>query len=158
MNLGSLKISPFVLALEMAACFAPLTLGWMAVMFDPSGVAWLDVATVEQYYLGTTAGIAMLAKMLVGAAVGLLGPLGLIVAFRHIALGRTLRRGFLSVALIGGPLVLAAVYVIANLVSRTEFSLEWGGFYVLFVTLPIVGAVHLLHLGDPSPDAGLVAR
>ena len=43
MILGTLRVSPFVLALEMLACFGPLTLGWFAVMFDPnSGVAYLD--------------------------------------------------------------------------------------------------------------------
>ncbi len=156
MDMGTLRVSRFVLALEMALCFVPLTLGWFAVMFDPSGVAWLDGATID-LYVGTPVGVAMLAKMLVGAVIGLLGPLGLVVAMRHIVLGRALRRGWVSAALVGGPILLAAVYVVANLASGTEFSIEWGGFYVMFVALPAMGAAHLLYLGRPQPARTLSA-
>jgi hypothetical protein len=156
MDFGSLRVSRFVLALEMALCFVPITFGWFDVMFGMSGVAWLDGPTID-LYVGTPVGVAMLAKMLVGAVIRLLGPLGLVVAIRHIALGRALRRAWFSAVLVGGPILLAAVYVVANLASGTEFSIELGGFYVLFAVLPLAGAVHLLYLGRSQPARTLSA-
>lgn len=153
MNKGSLRVSRFVLAAEMAACFVPLTLFWSAIMFDPSGVAWLNAATVERHYLSSTEGVAVLTTMLVGAMVGSLGPLGIVVAARHILLGRALRHAGLLGALIVGPLALGAVYVGAHLVIGTEFTIQWFGFYVLFVALPLAGAAHLTYLGYSSPSA-----
>jgi hypothetical protein len=156
MDMGTLRVSRFVLALEMALCFVPLTFGWFDVMFGMSGVAWLDGPTID-LYVGTSAGVAMLAKMLAGAVIGLLGPVGLVVAMRNIVLGRALRRGLVSAALVVGPILLAAVYVVANLASGTELSIEWGGFYVLFAVLPLAGAVHLIHLGGAQPARTLSA-
>jgi hypothetical protein len=156
-NYGNLRVSRFVLALEMALCFVPLTFGWVAIMFDPSGVAWLDAATVERYYLGTTDGVAALTTMLVAAVIGLLGPVGLLVAARQIVFGRALRNALLRAALIAGPIVLGAVYVGANLVMGTEWSIEWFGFYVMFVALPLAGAAHLLYLGRTQPPTTLSA-
>jgi hypothetical protein len=160
MDMGTLRVSGFVLVLEMALCFVPITFGWFDVMFGMSGVAWLDGPTID-LYVGTPVGVAMLAKMLakmlVGAVIGLLGPLGLVVAMRQIVLGRALRRGWVSAALVGGPILLATVYVVANLASGTEFSIEWGGFYVLFTVLPLAGAVHLSYLGRSQPARTLSA-
>ena len=153
MDLGNLRVSRFVLALEMALCFVPLTLGWLDVLFGQSGVAWLDAAAVERYYLVNTDGVAALAKQLVGAAVGVLGPVGLIVAVRHLVLGRALHHGMLGVLLIAGPIALAVVYVAANLATDTSWSTEWAGFYVLFVALPLAGAAHLLILGRSNAAA-----
>jgi hypothetical protein len=153
MHFGTLKVSRFVLALEMALCFVPMTFGWLDFVFGASGVAWLDAAAVERYYLGTAEGVAAFAKLVAGALIGILGPLGLIVALRHIALGRTLRRGWLAATLLVGPAVLGVVYMAANLASDTRFWPDWAGFYVLFVALPVGGAAHLLLLGRAAVHA-----
>lgn len=147
MDMGTLRVSRFVLALEMALCFVPLTFGWFDVVVGNSGVAWLDPASIQRYYLGNTQGVAALAKMFAGAVIGVLGPLGLIVAVRYIVFGRALQRGWLSSALIAGPIVLAVVYVAADLASDTRWWPGWWGFYVLFVAMPLAGAAHLLYLG-----------
>ena len=155
MGLGTLRVSRFVLALEMALCFVPITLGWYDVMFGMSGVAWLDVDTVERYYLGSTEGVAVLTTLLVWAVAGLFGPLGLVVAARHIVFGRALRHGWLSLLLIAGPIGVGAVYLAANFVTGSEWSISRVGFYVLFVAVPLAGALHLRYLGRPQPDRTL---
>ena len=157
MDLGTLRVSRFVLALEMALCFVPLTLGWYDVMFGMSGVAWLDMATIERYYLGTTEDVAALTTILVWAVTGLVGPLGLIVGARHIALGRVLRHGWLIALLIAGPIAGGAVYLVANFVMGSEWSIERLGFYVLFVAGPLAGVVHLIYLGRSQPNRTLSA-
>ena len=157
MDLGTLRVSRFVLALEMALCFAPLTFGWFDVVVGNSGVAWLDMASIQRYYLGTTEGVAALAKMFAGALIGVLGPLGLIVAVRHIVFGRALQRGWVSSAMIAGPIVLGVVYVTANLADDTRWWPAWIGFYVMFVALPAMGAAHLLYLGRSQRDNTLSA-
>jgi hypothetical protein len=73
MHFGTLKVSRFVLALEMALCFVPMTFGWLDFVFGASGVAWLDAAAVERYYLGTAEGVAAFAKVVAGALIGILG-------------------------------------------------------------------------------------
>ena len=157
MNMGTLRVSRFVLALEMALCFVPITLGWFDVMFGVSGVAWLDMDSVQRYYLGTTEGVTVLTTILVWAVTGLVGPLGLIVAARHIALGRALRHGWLIALLIAGPIAGGAVYLAANFVMGSEWSIEKAGFYVLFVAVPLAGALHLRYLGRAQPDRTLAA-
>lgn len=157
MDMGTLRVSRFVLALEMALCFGPLTFGWFDIMFGMSGVAWLDVATVERYYLGTTQDVAALTMILVYAVTGLAGPLGLIVAARHVALGRALRHGWLIALLIAGPIAIGAVYLAASFVMGSEWSIERFGFYVLFVAVPLAGALHLRYLGRSQPARTLSA-
>jgi len=157
MDMGTLRVSRFVLALEMALCFVPITLGWFDVMFGMSGVAWLDVDTVERYYLGTTEGVTVLTMILVWAVTGLVGPLGLIVAARHIALGWALRHGWLIALLIAGPMAGGAVYLAANFIMGSEWSIERLGFYVLFVAVPLAGALHLRYLGRSQPARTLSA-
>jgi hypothetical protein len=152
MDMGTLRVSRFVVALEMALCFVPLTFVWVDVVVGNSGVAWLDPESVRRYYLGNTEGVAALAKMFAGALIGVLGPLGVIVALRYIVLGRGLTRGMISFAMIAGPLLLGVVYVIGNMATDTRFTPSWFGFYVLFVGLPVAGAMHLLYLGRPQVD------
>jgi hypothetical protein len=150
MDLGTLRVSRLILVLEMALCFVPITFVWVDLVVGSSGVAWLDPESVQSY-LGTTQGVAALAKMLAGALIGALGPLGLVVALRCVVLGRGLKRGLVSSALITGPIALGVVYVAANLASDTRFTASWAGFYVLFVALPVAGALHLLYLGHALP-------
>jgi len=158
MKLGTLKVSRFVLALEMALCFVPMTFGWLDIVFGDSGVAWLDAPIVQRYYLGTTQGVAALAKMFAGALIGVLGPLGIVVGLRYIVFGKALHRGWLSAGLVAGPIALGIVYMAANFASNTRWSIEWAGFYVLFVAVPLAGALHLLYLGYSSPDARACSR
>jgi len=40
-----------------------------------------------------------------------------------------------------------------NLATDTEWTVEWGGFYVMFVALPIACTAHLLYDGYSNPDA-----
>lgn len=147
MNWGTLRVSRFVLALEMVLCFVPLTFVWVDVVVGNSGVAWLDPESIQRYYLGNTEGVAALAKMFAGALIGVLGPLGLIMGLRYIVFGRALQRGWVSSLMIAGPIVLGVVYVTANLADDTRWWPAWIGFYVMFVALPALGAAHLLYLG-----------
>jgi hypothetical protein len=157
MDMGTLRVSRFVLALEMVLCFVPLAFVWVDVVVGNSGVAWLDPDSVRCYYLGNTEGVAALAKMFAGALIGVLGPLGLIVALRYIVFGRGLTRGLISFVMIAGPLVLGLVYVVGNLATDTRFTPSWFGFYVMFVGLPVAGALHLLYLGRSQPDRAVAA-
>lgn len=156
MDMGTLRVSRFVLALEMALCFVPLTLGWFDIVFGMSGVAWLDMDMVE-LYLSTTTGVAVLTTILAWAVLGLVGPLGLVIAARQIALGRSLPRGLLSSMLVAGPIGVGAVYLAAGFVTGSEWSIERVGFYVLFVAVPLAGAIHLVYLGRPQPAKTLAS-
>ena len=152
MVIGDLRISNWVLGLEMALCFVPLTLGWLGVLFGVSGVVRLNMEVIQQYFIGSPSGITVLVTMFSGAILGVLGPIGLLVAFRLIALGRGIRSRLLGSVLVVGPILLGVVYVGGHLIiGGSKVLMAWAGGMLLFFILPVVSAAHMLNLGRPNP-------
>jgi hypothetical protein len=152
MVVGGLRVSRWVLALEMALCFVPLTFGWFDVLFGMSGVAWLNVEVIQRYFIGAPGGITILATLYSAAILGALGPLGLLVALRLIALGRGIRSRLLGRVLVAGPILLGVIYIGGNvIVGGPQVLATWVGGALLLFVLPMAGAAHLVYLGRATP-------
>jgi hypothetical protein len=138
MIVGDLRISKWVLVLEMACCFLPLTLFWLLLLsygFDP------DVFITP--YLVAPNDIIVLVYLLSMAVLGLCGLVGLFFAFQHIAMGRSVRQYPLGVLIVGLTL-LGIVNGGSNLVLGGPGLWLLG--VLLYVILPVVGAAHLRYL------------
>ncbi len=160
MNIGDFKISRWILAPEMALCFAPLTFAWWDGVFGVSGIVRLNMEVIQQYFIGTPGGVITLVMMFSVAILGVLGPVGLLAAFRLITLGRPIRSRSLSMALIGGPILLGIICVARSLIMESGLGVqvvEKSGVLLLFSVLPVVGAAHILYLGSSNTNQELAA-
>lgn len=147
MLIGNVRISKWLLVLEMACCFVPLTLFWLLILSDGS----VNPEVLKQYFAAPD-GIIVLVYTLSMAILGASGPIGLFVALRHIVLGRSIRSRPLGVTLIAGAALLGVVYVGTTLVLGGPGRLiPWLGGVLLFAILPVVGATHLRYLGWKTP-------
>ena len=159
MTTGDLRIARPLLAAELALCFAPLTIGWLDGIAAAARLLG-DGATGLERLLADGAAPTVATLVLGGA----LGPLGLLAALRFVAWARPVRIKALRVALVAGPTLLGAGLLAARLGAGVELlgarSADafdfWSGL-VLLSALPVLGALHLLHLG-PYPAASLPAR
>src|SRR5690606_17034453 len=148
MDVGNLRISRWVLAPEFALCFAPLTFGWLDVMFGMSGVVRLDWDIVQRYFLAEPGGLIALLTIGAQAVLGVLGPIGLWFALRLVVLNRPLRNRAFGAALIGAAALIAVVFL-ANQAILGSIATAWdmAGTLILFSFLPAAGVLHLLYLG-----------
>ena len=137
MVVGNLRISKWVLVLEMACCFLPPTLFWLLLLSDPAVIKQYFVAPDGQYFVALD-GIIVLVYLLSMAVLGLCGLIGLFVAFRHIAVGRGVRHYPLGVLLVGLTLLLYA--------GSTLVLGGTGSWLFCLPILPVVGAAHLRYL------------
>lgn len=158
MLVGNLKISRWVLAPELLLCFVPLTIACLDVMESKSGILRLNMAIIRRSFIGTPEGEIELAAIAAGAIVSLLGPIGLVAAFRLIVLGRPMQHPWLRRTLVIGPIVCGALTVSAHLALRglSAFSLQsvdafdfWSGLFLLSA-LPALGAAHMFRLAPPN--------
>jgi hypothetical protein len=148
MIVGDLRISKWVLVLEIACCFLPLTLFWLLLLSDG-----FDPAVITQYLVAPD-DIIVLVYLLSMAVLGSCGPIGLFVAFQHIAMGRSVRHYPLGVLIVGLTL-LGIVYAGSTLVLGGPG--QWLLGVLLFVILPVVGAAHLRYLAWKEPVQQSVA-
>jgi hypothetical protein len=158
MELGSLRVSRWVLTLEMALCFGPLTLGWFDIVFGQSGVARLNAVIIEKFFLGTPGGTTALAFMVTAAILGVLGPVGAVLALRAILLNRPLRSRSIGITVIAGSILVGVVLLAQSLVLDSRAGVaEIAGMLVLFSVLPAAGTAHLTHLGRANTNRELPA-
>ena len=159
----NLTISRWILVPEMLLCFLPLTFGWLDALVGGSGIIRLNSEVIEKYFLHTPGGVFALVTMITGAAIGVLGPLGLASAFRLVATGRPPRGPWFRTALVTGPtlygvLTLASRLAIGGKIALSFAALDsfdfWSGILLLSV-LPALGAAHMLHLAQPRPNDSL---
>jgi len=140
----------------MLLCFGPLTLGWWDGIAGVSGLVRL-IPVIEHGQLGRIpGGESYLALMICMTIISTAGPLGLILAFRSIVLGRGLRSRWLCGALIAGPLLWGASSLIGHGVPAPNADNAfdfWSGMLMLSV-LPVCGALHLFHLSPGTPGSG----
>jgi hypothetical protein len=162
---ADLKISRWILIPEMLLCFVPLTLGWLDAVVGGSGIVRLNGDIVEKYFLHAQGGIFALATMIAGAALGVLGPLGLASAFRLVATGRPPSGQWFRTALVTGPALYGVLTLVTRLAVGGKGALSfdaldsfdfWSGI-LLLSALPSLGAAHMLHLAPRRPNEPLAA-
>jgi hypothetical protein len=151
MTTGNLKISPWVFCLEMILCFLPLSIGWLDFLFSGSGITKLNLEDIHKYFIGVPDGIT-LGMMISGAILGVVGPIGLTVAYRLIVLDRRLRSPGLPAALMIGALLYGALTLASRFAVGGSGAFDfnavdafdyWSGLLLLSL-LPALGAAHLL--------------
>ena len=155
---GNLKIPRWVLIPEMLLCYVPLSLGWLDAMLATLGIfgivrlnGQIDFATVH-------GGALALAPIVAGAAVGALGPLGLVAAYRLIVLGHQTSIRWIRYVLIAAPLLYGVLILITRLViggtSASGFdsaeNLHFWSAILFLSVLPTLGAVHMLRMGQAN--------
>jgi hypothetical protein len=160
MIIGNLRVSPWVFCLEMMLCFVPLGVGWVDSLVGGSGIFWLNGQVIHRYLIGNHGDELVLAMMICGPILGFLAPIGLVAAYRLIALGRPIRSRWLGSALIVGPLlygVLTLAFRFAIGGSAVFGASAMGAFDVwsgvlLLSLLPALGAWHSFLFGTPRSD------
>lgn len=84
----------------------------------------------------------------IGSIGGVLGPFGLIAAYRVIVAGRPICKRWLLRAMYAGPGLIAVIFI-----AQTPVMMSNSGLFealVLLSMLPALGAAHMQHL-DPGP-------
>jgi hypothetical protein len=139
MTLGTLRVSRWVLGLEMLMCFFWLT--WMFLALASRGL-----------YFGFAGPLPMDPWFFTMLTVCAVGPIGSVVAFRSIVLGRRLLNRVTTIVLCVAAAWTCIAFVgeILNrggwLVGRPGAQAEALGLFVLFALLPALGVAHLVYL------------
>jgi hypothetical protein len=130
-------LSRWVLCVEMLCFFAMPALGFFDELTPP-------------YYAPLRATIFIL-------SIALLGPVGLVVAFKTVVLNRP---GLTTVAA-WALRILAAWALLADLIyllaSNGAMQLDWWRGYILIALLPAFAAAHLIYLSTRSRPVGTMA-
>jgi hypothetical protein len=134
MVVGNLRISRWLLSLEMLMCFIWLTL-MFAALVSRGAFGFSGRLPIDTWYVMTLLGT-------------LPGPIGLVVAFKSVVLNRrSLNRIMLIVLCLPAIWTLIA-YV--GMVLRARYPIEAIGAFILFALLPALGVAHLVHLARSS--------
>ena len=145
MRIGNFQISRGVLFLELLVCFAPITLGWWDAVFGRTGVLGLNQNIIQQYFLTTPLSRVVLAMMIGGAVIGLVGPIGLFLASRAAATGTGLRSRALGMTMIAGVTLFIAASILLRLFSGPGAYAATLSLIVLIGVLPALGTAHLMY-------------
>jgi hypothetical protein len=144
MTFGTLRVSRWVLGLEMIMCFM-----WLSLMF-------VALAT-RGLYFGFTGLLPMDEWFFTMLSITMVGPIGFIVAFRLVMLGRPLLRPVTKVVLCilaVWPILAFAAEILNRggwLAGRPGAQAEALGLMVLFAFLPALGIAHLVYLSRAEP-------
>lgn len=150
---GTLKVSRWLLGVEMIFCFGWLTFAWLDAIVSASfGFAWLSSRSIIE--LGASAaGGGPLVWLACALLFGALGPIGLVLALQSIYLRMPLPRR-LAAVLIGMPLMLGAVWIGSLFIGMPRGSaaamLPWRELFLLWI-LPALATMHLLWWSRPQP-------
>jgi hypothetical protein len=162
---GNLKVSRWILVPEMLLCFVPLTFGWLDAIGGSSGVLRMNGDVIQKRYLHAPGGTLVLAALVAGALLGLLGPLGLTATFRLVVSGHAPRYQWLRTALVAGPIAYGVLTLAIRMALGGTGALGfgaadsfdfWSGI-LLLSALPALGAAHLLRLAPQSARQSLAA-
>jgi len=148
MQMGTLRASRWVLGLEMIMCFLWLT--WMFGALASRGVyGFAGPLPIDTWF------ITMLFSTV-------LGPLGLVVAFKSIVLERPRLSRLTKVALFV-PAAWTFLAFGTQLVTRgwlagsNDRPLEALGLFILFAALPALGVAHLVYLSEARARTAAMA-
>ena len=155
---GSQAVARWVLTIEML-CFVPLTIGWWDAFAGDSGVIRLNGEIVSKYFLENAHSKFILAIMVANSVVGIVGPVGLLLAGRFIVNGRALRSRSAGFAMICALLLTGAAWVVARVVWGQEgaYAATFGSL-LLLVALPAAVIWHLMLFARPSMPATAAAH
>lgn len=134
MSGSDVRISRWVLVLEMLCCFIPLTFLFIETVVNFGRLGW------------RIAIVALTATMI--------GPLGLLTAFKIVVLNRPSLTKLATVALCTITAWTAVVVSLYDL-SQGKPNADWWQSFVLIAVLPVLGIAHLLYLA--RRPAGSVA-
>lgn len=154
MNTNDFRVSRWVMLVETLGCFGPLTLGWYEITFGDSGVVRHTWNVVAKYYLPIPGGAYLFAMIVLGAIVGLVGPIGLWLGMRFVAMGRALKNAALGYTLFAAPLVYGLAGFLGRFFGPPDFHPD-PAMTILFVILPAAGIAHLVFLARPAPSVGV---
>lgn len=146
MRSGDLRISRGVLLLELLVCFAPITLAWWDAMFGSFGVLALNQNIVQEQFLATPLGRVLLSMMVGAAIIGLVGPIGLLLASRKAVTGVGLQSRALGITMIAGVSLFVAASLLLRLFSGPGAYAATPSFILLIGILPALGIAHLMYL------------
>ena len=147
MTTGDWRISRWIVAPEMLLCFLPLTFAWLGCI-DILGRAILLPAPP------VTAPWRAVCFVIAALITATLGPAGLISAFRLVALDRPISSQWLRAAFIAGPIFSGALLITEHLTTATSVGFDFWGGLLLLSGLPLLGAMHLLHLSTHDSNSG----
>ena len=150
MNANDFRISRWVMLVETLGCFGPMTLGWYEITFGASGLVRHDWNVVTKYYLPFPGGSYIFAMVVLGAIVGLAGPLGLWLGSRVVATGRALNSRAVGYTLFAAPLVYGVAGFAGLFLGPPDFRPD-PAMTILFVLMPAAGIAHLMFLARPAP-------
>ena len=136
MAIGSIRtvqISRVVLTLEMLLCFAPVAATFFILPFS------IAMGTEPQWMWPM-----WLSSLLFSTS--LIGPAGLVVAFKHIVLERVhWNRAMNATLCVLAAWTFAGNIVFALIVASPGY--EWR-VMTLYAVLPLLGAAHLVHMAN----------
>jgi hypothetical protein len=167
MDTGNFRVSRWVMLVETLGAFGPITLAWWTIAFGQPGLLRMSPATMEKLFLnypGDPGGPYVLAMLIVGTVVGLLGPIGLFLGLRFVTTGVGLRNRALALTLMGLPIAAHVLGTIAGfVVGPVDFGFSTFGFWlytVMWTAIPVAVIWHLSILGrrpesPPPPNAVL---
>jgi hypothetical protein len=149
MRRGTLQVAPWVLMLELIFCFLPITFGWFDSVFGMTGVVHLNATVAREFSSNTPLGTWVLAMMIAGAVVGLVGPVGLLWTLGTLTKRVSVRPRFglaMIAALVAYGVASLGLHFFAGPGAYTA-NFE---FVVLIILLPSAGLAHLMYVTRPN--------
>ena len=144
-------LTPWVLFLEMMLCFVPLTYAWLDTTFGASGVVYLNSEVIDRYLLEVPVSGGIIALMIAGACVGVIGPIGLALAGRAVLAGAGLTNRIAGTIMIAAVALFGLASIVLRLVAGKGAYAATPDFLILIVVLPIVGIAHLMWMARGAP-------
>lgn len=132
MTRSRLHVARWLLGFEILVFLGPLTLLWLAAMYI------------------LLLGEARTASILVPTIIGTLGPIGLLLGLRVVALRRSASRA--SFAILAASFAAVALLQLAKL-DGTWFAFDWR-VVMLNSILPGIACAHLTFMSDEKPTIG----
>jgi hypothetical protein len=147
MDTGNFRVSRWVILVETLGAFGPLTLAFWEITFGGSGLVRLSPAIVEKVFMHYPGGPYIFAMQIVGAIVGLIGPVGLFLGLRYVLKGVGLRNRALGWTLFAIPVVAHLSGTIAGFIAGPpDFGISASGFWLYTVMLTAAPAAVIWHL------------
>lgn len=160
MNTGDLRVSRWVMFVEAAGGFGPLSVGWyLATFVAPGFIRWKGAA-LENFVSSNQGGEYILAMAAVFGIVGLLGPIGLFLGLRYAFTGRALENRFLGWVLVVIPVAAYLFGIVAGFMAGPpdfEYSMNSFLIFIAFTAVPAGVVYHLMSLARPARPVAPVA-
>ena len=135
MLIGNLKISHWVLGLELIFCFNALTFAWLESLF------WLSMTNLETFQYSIRNAVQPIPFVVLNVStiiLGTSGPLSLLVGLRAMFLRGHFPGKFTQLIMFAGPLLLGVIHATCWSLLRVGFNYWSAIFLVSIVPAPTV--------------------